>query len=41
VCLLDDAHDGLEAAAKLDVNRCDVVVLDRDLPGIDRDALGR
>ncbi|GIH25223.1 DNA-binding response regulator [Acrocarpospora phusangensis] len=33
------AHDGLEAAAKLDLNAYDVVVLDRDLPGIHGDAL--
>ena len=32
-------HDGLDAAAKLDVNAYDVVVLDRDLPGIHGDAL--
>ena len=36
---VDTAHDGLEAAAKLDLNRYDVVVLDRDLPGIHGDAL--
>jgi DNA-binding response OmpR family regulator len=36
---VDAAHDGLEAAAKLDVNAYDVVVLDRDLPGIHGDAL--
>ena len=36
---VDVAHDGLEAAAKLDVNAYDVVVLDRDLPGIHGDAL--
>jgi DNA-binding response OmpR family regulator len=36
---VDAAHDGLEAAAKLDVNAYDVVVLDRDLPGINGDAL--
>jgi DNA-binding response OmpR family regulator len=36
---VDAAHDGLEAAAKLDLNRYDVVVLDRDLPGIHGDAL--
>ena len=36
---VDAAHDGLEAAAKLDVNPYDVVVLDRDLPGIGGDAL--
>jgi DNA-binding response OmpR family regulator len=33
------AHDGLDAAAKLDLNRYDVVVLDRDLPGIHGDVL--
>jgi DNA-binding response OmpR family regulator len=38
---VDAAHDGLEAAAKLDVNPYDVVVLDRDLPGIPGDALCR
>jgi DNA-binding response OmpR family regulator len=36
---VDVAHDGLTAAAKLDVNPYDVVVLDRDLPGIHGDAL--
>lgn len=36
---VDAARDGLEAAAKLDANRYDVVVLDRDLPGIHGDAL--
>jgi DNA-binding response OmpR family regulator len=36
---VDAAHDGLTAAAKLDVNAYDVVVLDRDLPGIHGDAL--
>jgi DNA-binding response OmpR family regulator len=36
---VDAAWDGLEAAAKLGVNRYDVVVLDRDLPGIHGDAL--
>jgi DNA-binding response OmpR family regulator len=36
---VDAAHDGLEAAAKLDVSPYDVVVLDRDLPGIGGDAL--
>jgi DNA-binding response OmpR family regulator len=36
---VDAAHDGLEAAAKLDVNSYDVVVLDRDLPGIHGDML--
>ncbi|MFF3405170.1 response regulator transcription factor [Streptomyces sp. NPDC002742] len=36
---VDVAHDGLDAAAKLDVNAYDVVVLDRDLPGIHGDTL--
>jgi DNA-binding response OmpR family regulator len=35
----DVAYDGLEAAAKLDLNAYDVVVLDRDLPGIHGDVL--
>ncbi|MFD5325198.1 response regulator transcription factor [Streptomyces sp. NPDC127092] len=38
---VDVAYDGLEAAAKLDVNAYDVVVLDRDLPGIHGDDLCR
>jgi DNA-binding response OmpR family regulator len=38
---VDVAHDGLAAAAKLDLNRYDVAVLDRDLPGIHGDALCR
>ena len=32
---VDVAYDGLEAPTKLDVNPYDVVVLDRDLPGLD------
>jgi DNA-binding response OmpR family regulator len=36
---VDVARDGLEAAAKLQVNAYDVVVLDRDLPGIHGDTL--
>ncbi|MFD7496588.1 response regulator transcription factor [Streptomyces sp. NPDC059832] len=36
---VDIAHDGLAAAAKLDVNAYDVVLLDRDLPGIHGDTL--
>jgi DNA-binding response OmpR family regulator len=36
---VDIARDGLEAAAKLDINAYDVVVLDRDLPGIHGDTL--
>ncbi|WP_170318836.1 response regulator transcription factor [Allorhizocola rhizosphaerae] len=36
---VDVAHDGLAAAAKLDLNPYEVVVLDRDLPGIHGDTL--
>ena len=36
---VDAAHNGLDAAAKLDLNAYDVVVLDRDLPGIHGDTL--
>jgi len=36
---VDAAHDGLEAAAKLELNAYHVVVLDRDLPGIHGDTL--
>jgi DNA-binding response OmpR family regulator len=36
---VDVAYDGLEAAAKLDLNPYDVVLLDRDLPGIHGDQL--
>ena len=36
---VDVAYDGAEAARKLHVNPYDVVVLDRDLPGIHGDAL--
>jgi DNA-binding response OmpR family regulator len=36
---VDVAFDGLEVAAKLDVNAYHVVVLDRDLPGIHGDTL--
>jgi DNA-binding response OmpR family regulator len=36
---VDVAADGLTAAAKLDVNTYDVVVLDRDLPGLHGDTL--
>jgi DNA-binding response OmpR family regulator len=38
---VDTALDGLAAAAKLGVNAYDVVVLDRDLPGIHGDTLCR
>lgn len=36
---VDIAYDGTEAAGKLNVNPYDVVVLDRDLPGIHGDTL--
>jgi DNA-binding response OmpR family regulator len=36
---VDLAHDGLDAAAKLDLATHDVVVLDRDLPGLHGDTL--
>ncbi len=36
---VDVAYDGNEAASKLDLHPYDVVVLDRDLPGIHGDAL--
>jgi DNA-binding response OmpR family regulator len=36
---VDVARDGLEAAAKLGVTAYDVIVLDRDLPGIHGDTL--
>jgi DNA-binding response OmpR family regulator len=38
---VDVAYDGLDAAGKLHLNPYDVLVLDRDLPGIDGDALCR
>lgn len=38
---VDVSYTGLEAAAKLDINRYDVVVLDRDLPGIHGDTVCR
>ncbi|KOG11821.1 transcriptional regulator [Streptomyces viridochromogenes] len=38
---VDLAYDGLAAAAKLDLTPYDVVVLDRDLPGIHGDTLCR
>jgi DNA-binding response OmpR family regulator len=38
---VDISYDGLDAAAKLDINRYDVVLLDRDLPGLDGDTLCR
>ena len=36
---VDIAYDGLDAVAKLDLNRYDVVVLDRDLPGLPGDTV--
>ncbi|MGW0433067.1 response regulator transcription factor [Micromonospora sp. NPDC003197] len=38
---VDVAHDGLTAAAKLDLNAYEVVLLDRDLPGLHGDVLCR
>jgi DNA-binding response OmpR family regulator len=38
---VDVAYDGLDAASKLNLNPYDVVVLDRDLPGIHGDTLCR
>jgi DNA-binding response OmpR family regulator len=38
---VDVSYDGLDAAAKLDLNRYEVVVLDRDLPGIHGDVICR
>jgi len=36
---VDVAYDGLDAAAKINLNPYDVVVLDRDLPGLHGDTL--
>ena len=38
---IDVAYDGLQAATKLHLNTYDVVVLDRDLPGLHGDTLCR
>ena len=38
---VDVAYDGLQAATKLDLNTYDVVVLDRDLPGLHGDTVCR
>ncbi len=38
---VDVAYDGLQAATKLDLNPYDVVVLDRDLPGVHGDIICR
>ena len=37
----DVAYDGLEAASKVDVNAYDVVILDKDLPGLTGDVVCR
>jgi DNA-binding response OmpR family regulator len=37
----DVAYDGLEALGKMGINRYDVVVLDRDLPGVHGDVVCR
>ena len=38
---VDTSYDGVDAAAKLELNRYDVVLLDRDLPGLHGDTLCR
>jgi DNA-binding response OmpR family regulator len=38
---VDVSYDGLDAAAKVNLNPYDVVVLDRDLPGLHGDAICR
>jgi DNA-binding response OmpR family regulator len=38
---VDVSYDGLDAVSKVEINRYDVVVLDRDLPGLHGDALCR
>jgi DNA-binding response OmpR family regulator len=38
---VDVSYDGLDAAAKINLNPYDVLVLDRDLPGLHGDALCR
>ena len=38
---VDVAYDGLQAATKIDLNSYDVIVLDRDLPGLSGDTLCR
>jgi DNA-binding response OmpR family regulator len=38
---VDVAYDGLDAAFKIEVNAYDVVVLDRDLPGLDGNTICR
>jgi DNA-binding response OmpR family regulator len=39
--VVDVAYDGLQAATKLDLNSYDVVVLDRDIPGVHGDSICR
>jgi len=38
---VDTAYDGLDAAAKINLNPYDVIVLDRDLPGLHGDTICR
>lgn len=38
---VDVAYDGVEAAAKININPYDVLVLDRDLPGVHGDTICR
>src|ERR1700688_3158648 len=38
---VDVAYEGLEATAKLDISSYDVVILDRDLPGLHGDVVCR
>jgi DNA-binding response OmpR family regulator len=38
---VDTAYDGLDAAAKINLNPYDVIVLDRDLPGLHGDTISR
>ena len=38
---VDTAYNGIDAANKIDTNAYDIVILDRDLPGIHGDALCR
>jgi DNA-binding response OmpR family regulator len=38
---VDVAYDGLDATAKLNLNRCEVVILDRDIPEVHGDVVCR
>ncbi len=38
---VDVAYNGIQAAAKIDLNDYDVIVLDRDLPGVHGDVICR